>query len=100
MRKKREVDFDKVVTQIHEYYKILETEPGNSERNIVCSEAKFFEVLSQDMLDKVEKILQGMPLSSENYQFSIWNNKQQNLKKSPSYRKLIVWEVTYRASRG
>ena len=85
MRKKREVDFDKVVTQIHEYYKILETEPGNSERNIVCSEAKFFEVLSQDMLDKVEKILQGMPLSSENYQFSIWNNKQQNLKKSPSY---------------
>jgi hypothetical protein len=62
LRKKREVDFDKVVTQIHEYYKILETEPGNSERNIVCSEAKFFEVLSQDLLDKVEKILQGVPL--------------------------------------
>ena len=69
MRKKREVDFDKVVTQIHEYYKILETEPGNSERDIVCSEAKFFEVLSQDTLDKVEKILQGVPLLSENFQF-------------------------------
>ena len=69
MRKKREVDFDKVVNQIHEYYKILETEPGNSERNIVCSEAKSFEVLSQDMLDKVEKILQGLSLWSEIFQY-------------------------------
>ena len=83
MRKKREVDFDKVVTQIHEYYKILETEPGNSERDIVCSEAKFFEVLSQDMLDKVEKILQGLPLWSEIFQykkveiiFSVFSKKE------------------------
>jgi len=65
LRKKREVDFDKVVTQIHEYYKILETEPGNSERNIVCSEAKSFEVLSQDMLDKVEKILQDLEVEKQ-----------------------------------
>jgi len=65
LRKKREVDFDKVVTQIHEYYKILETEPGNSERDIVCSEAKFFEVLSQDMLDKVEKILQDLEVEKQ-----------------------------------
>ena len=59
LRRNREICFDNNVNKIHKFYQILEIEPGNSERNLVCSEAQSIDVLSQDVLDKVERILQG-----------------------------------------
>jgi len=65
LRGKREVVFDNIINRIHEFYQILESEPGNSERNLVCSEAKSIEILSQDVLDKVEKILQDLEIEKQ-----------------------------------
>ena len=65
MREKRELEFDKIINKIHEFYVVLESEPGHEDRNLVCSEAKSIEVLSQGTLDHIEKILQSLEVEKK-----------------------------------
>ena len=71
MRKKREVEFDDIIRKIHKYYQILETEPGNAERNLVCSEGNSIPILCQDTMDHVEKILQDLEIEKQSNQETI-----------------------------
>jgi len=68
LRSKREVEFDANVESIHKFYQILETEPGNAERNLVCSTGKSIQVLSEDQMDKVQKILQDLEIEKHSNQ--------------------------------
>ena len=71
MRKKREVEFDDIITKIHQFYQILETEPGNSERNLVCSKGNSILILCQDTMDHVEKILQDLEIEKQSNEETI-----------------------------
>jgi len=71
LRQNRERCFDFTVAKIHELYQVLETEPGNSERNLVCSEGKSIACLSQNILDKVEKILQDLEVEKQSNEQTI-----------------------------
>jgi len=60
LRSKREDNFEKTARKIRELYEKLETEPRNSkERNLVCSNIGDL-VLSEDTMDFIELILQGL----------------------------------------
>ena len=65
MRKRREVEFDAIISKIHKFYQLLETEPGNSERNLVCSEGNQIPVLCQDTMDCVEKVLNDLEIEKQ-----------------------------------
>jgi len=71
LRRNREICFDNNVNKIHKLYQILEIEPGNSERNLVCSEAQSIDVLSQDVLDKLERILQDLEVEKQSNEQTI-----------------------------
>ena len=62
------MEFDANVETIHKFYQILETEPGNAERNLVCSTGKSIQVLSEDQMDKVQKILQDLEIEKHSNQ--------------------------------
>ena len=57
--------------KIHKLYELLETEPGNSERNLVCTSGKLIEVLSQDQMDKIHKILQDLEVEKQSNEQTI-----------------------------
>ena len=71
LRSKREIEFDATVEKIHKFYELLETEPGNSERNLVCTSGKLIEVLSQDQIDKIHKILQDLEVEKQSNEQTI-----------------------------
>ena len=71
LRSKREMEFDAAVEKILKFYEILETEPGNSERNLVCTNGKSIPVLSLDQMDKIHKILQDLEVEKQSNEQTI-----------------------------
>merc|ERR1712029_409454 len=73
LRIKRESEFDAIVENIHKLYQLLETEPGNNERILVCSAGKSIQVLSQDQIDKVQKILHDLEIEKQSNEQTIFD---------------------------